>query len=334
MLRFDSDFFDEYVMVAPGSDYGIAMWSDLKKVDNLTFLDYVINPRSKVISLLHHIHFSFSLNKAFSLPGQGLWAGSYALDKLPIDSEKKYCIIFTDISACRTGLDYLVNLHTRCNIATVLVMVNIMAGKKRLLDERLSSFDAVFSFDRADCDKYGFTYHPTTYSVPDTVANDSVRTDAFFIGTDKGGRHEKAKHLYQEIAKLGGTAEIYLAGVRHRANRINGIHYNERISYAEVLLKSMSTNCIVEIMGGGQTGLTLRAMEAICLNKRLLTDNQSAKELPYYETGFIRCVDEFGLEEAAFAMKRDMVDYHYSGDFSPTHLLEHIDEAMSASRAS
>lgn len=230
-MQLNSKHFDEYIMVAPGSDYGVAMWSDIKNVDNAVFLDYVIDSKSRVLQLLHHIHFSFGINSRVQLPLQQLWKRQYAINKLGIDPQKRVCIIFTDISACRTDVSYLKHLHELDNVTMVMVLVNVMESKHKLIEKRLSYFDQVYSFDKKDCEKYGFSFYPTFYSITrEPTGNDAITSDAFFVGVSKGDRHSILKKLYHNIEKSGGTAEFYLSGVGQSEERDDGIQYDQWLS--------------------------------------------------------------------------------------------------------
>lgn len=322
------NIFDEYVMIAPGSDYGLAMWADLKKIPNCTFYDYVLNTKSRLLNLLHHIHFSFALNKRFNMPLQGVWNGALSLKPHDLDPNKRYCIIFTDISACRVGKSFLNSLSKLKNVTLVLVLVNVMKTKKKLVDERLKYFSCCFSFDKRDCEQYGFIYHPTFYSVVRKQNKECLETDAFFVGVSKGSRYGKLLDLMKAMEREGLKHEFYISHVKNIDSQQTGLHQNTWLDYGSVLDKVMKTHCLVEIMGGDQDGLTLRAMEAICYNKLLLTDNPSVKELPYYETGYIHYEKEIEKADLSFLKQDIVVDYHYQGDFSPFHLVSHINEVV------
>lgn len=326
-MQLNSRHFDEYIMVAPGSDYGVAMWSDIKNVDNAVFLDYVIDSKSRVLQLLHHIHFSFGINSRVQLPLQQLWKHQYAINKHGIDSKKSVCIIFTDVSACRTDVSYLKHIHELDNVTMVMVLVNILESKHKLIKKRLSYFDQVYSFDKRDCEKYGFSYYPTFYSVTrKPTENGVVASDAFFVGVSKGDRHSILEKLYHDIEMSGGIADFYISGVSQSKKRVDGIHYDQWLSYKDVLDHVMETNCVIEIMGDGQSGLTLRAMEAIVYNKKLLTNNESVKQLSFYGTGHIRFFENPDEIDIGFVVNREAINYGYNGEFSPIHLLEKIDE--------
>ena len=319
--------FDKFIMVAPGSDYGVAMWSDIKNVENAVFLDYVIETDNKIIQLLHHIHFSFGINSYVQLPFQNIWKKYYTIQKLGINTSERICIIFTDISACRTDTKYLNYLHSLSNVTMVMVLVNVLSSKGKLLKKRFKYFDQIYSFDSKDCQEYGFTYYPTFYSITRVPSESGISsTDAFFVGISKGNRYSILKKLYVALQKNNGTADFYISRVKKEQRDLEGIHYDEWLSYKEVLDRVMDTNCVVEIMGDTQSGLTLRTMEAIVFNKKLLTNNESVKELHFYNTGHIQYFSNIEDVNIEFVLDKTPVDYHYNGEFSPIHLLERINE--------
>lgn len=322
--------FDEYVMIAPGSDYGHVMWGDLKKVSNCTYKDYVIEENyPHVIKKLHHLHFSFTLNKHFNLPFQSIWRKFYSVKISELDSNKKYCIIFTDISACRVDLGFLKDLQAKDNVTMVLIHVNLIRHKERMLKERSKYFSVIFSFDKGDCEKYGLHPYTTYYSKIAFPEMENLESDAFFVGVSKDKRHEKLVKLYRRLKNEGLKPDFYIAHHKDMTKRENGIHYNEWLGYDDVLHKVLKTNCIVEIVGAHQNGLTLRSIEAICYNKRLVTDNPAVKRLKYYKTGFILYTQNIEDADLSFIKSGERVEYNYGNEYSPLRLLDSINEVCS-----
>ncbi len=320
-------FFDEYILVAPGSDYGRAMWSDIEKLSNGLILENALKPCSRIIEIAHHIHFSFAINRKIQLPFQSIWKHLYSLETVKFDADKKYCVIYTDVSASRTDRKYFEELQKRENITMALVMVNTMARRDSLIEKRRKHFDQIYSFDKKDCEKYGFIYHPTNYSMADLSEN-SIDHDAFYVGVSKG-RADTIGKVYKRLYAEEANALFYISGLESGEKRIEGIHYNEWLNYGQILKFIQHCNCIVEIMDGKQEGVTLRTMEAICYNKKLLTNNQSMKESKYYKTGNIQVFRTPEEIDVSFVKNRSKVDYKYEGEFSPIHLLEHINQVQS-----
>ena len=316
--------FDEYILVSPGSDYGYAMWRDIDELENGIVLDKVIVPRNKILNLIHHIHFSFVINSRVHLPCQHLWKNAYTIKKINFECEKRYCVLYTDVSAGRTDKKFLSELKEEKNISLILVMVNTMARRSKIVGNRFRYFDYIFSFDKCDCDKYGFIYHPTNYSAL-LLTKNNIKNDAFYVGVSKG-RQAILEEIFSKLEQAGAKCSFYISGVKNK--RIKGIHYNEWLPYAEVLKQISDTNCIVEVMEGNQAGVTLRAMEAICYNKRLLTNNPSIKNSPFYNTGYIQVFNNLSDIDTDFVKDRSEVDYKYNNEFSPIHLLEHINQVV------
>lgn len=320
-------YFDEYILIAPGSDYGRAMWSDIALLENGTILDNVLRPTNKILSLLHHIHFSFAINRRIHLPFQRIWKTAYAIEEVAFDKNKNYCVIYTDVSAARTDHIYLKNLSKKDNISLFLVMVNTMARRIGLMEKRIPYFSRVFSFDKQDSEKYGFVYHPTNYSMVEIIDAKAVKYDAFYVGVSKG-RANTIVEIYETLLNGGVKADFYIAGINKKEKRVKGIHYNEWLSYQQVLQHIQECNCIVEVMDMNQRGVTLRTMEAICYNKKLLTNNPLMKESRYYKTGNIQVFSSLDEIDTEFVREKCSTDYGYGGEFSPIHLLEHINREV------
>lgn len=336
MVSFDlrinkEQFFDEYILVAPGSDYGRAMWSDIGKLPNGTILDNTIKPCGKILKILHHIHFSFAINKKIQLPFQSIWKRMYSLESVQMNIDKRYCVIYTDVSAARTDCKYLAEKHKKKNITMVLIMVNTMARRGSLIEKRLQYFSQVYSFDRKDCEIYGFIYHPTNYSIVSVEGSTDITQDAFFVGVSKN-RAEMITNIYEWLTLGGAKCKFYIANIEPGKKKKQGIHYNQWISYEQILENVRHSNCIVEVMDGNQEGVTLRTMEAICYNKKLLTNNQSIKNTSYYESKNIQVFTEPNEIDVDFVTNKTVVDYHYKGEFSPIHLLEHINQTKAEQR--
>ena len=324
--------FEHYYFVEPGSDYGRIMWRDIGLLDKATLLPTPIHSENRLLQFLHHAHFSFAVNGKVSLPFQGIWKNQYALSHVEFKEDKKYCVIYTDISACRTDVRYLASLHARPNVVMIMVMANVVASKEKLLKARFKCFDRIFSWDRGDVARYGMLYYAPCYSRIDMPKEEGEGSDCFFIGSAKG-RLGILQRLHKMVGEAGGKAEFYITGVKKAEQTEPDIHYNRRLPYKTVLARDMASNCIIEVIAGNQVGQTLRAEEAIIGNKKLLTNSQEMKDNPYYKTGFIRVFSEPTPEDIAFIMTKTDVDYHYADDYSPIKLIDRINETEEAAMA-
>ena len=322
LIRHDGGF-DRYYFVEPGSDYGEIMWRDIGLLEKAELLPNPVFSKNKFLRLMHHLHFSFAINNRVSLPFQGMWKNAYALSHVKFEEGKKYCVIYTDISACRTDCGYLRSLKNMENTVMVMAMANVVRSKEKLLDKRFPYFDYIFSWDKRDVEKYGMIYHPSYYSRIRMPVSSGYSADCFFIGNAKG-RLKVLSEIYKKVTEAGGKADFYITGVRKKERTEKGIHYNQKLPYSKVLEKNMNANCIIEVLSGSQVGQTLRAEEAIIGNKKLLTNNIHMKDNPYYWTGYVRIFKEIQDGDIRFIMEREDVDYQYRDDYSPILLIDNI----------
>lgn len=315
--------FDHYYFVEPGSDYGKIMWQDIGLLNNATLIPNPIHSENLLLRFFHHAHFSFAVNKRINLPFKSIWRNLYSLSKIDFKEDKKYCVIYTDISACRTDVRYLEMLSKKNNIVMIMVMANVVDSKEKILKQRFRFFKYIISWDRSDVEKYGMVYHPNYYSQISMPSKSTADSDCFFIGSSKG-RLGILQEIHRRVTAAGGKADFYITDVEKKDQTEKGIHYNQRLPYSAVLANDMATNCIIEVIAGNQVGQTLRAEEAIIGNKKLLTNNIFMKENPYYKTGFIRVFTELSDEDINFIMRKEEVDYDYKDDYSPILLIDHI----------
>ena len=315
--------FDELYAIGPGSDYGNAIWHDFDIVNNSKLFPYVIGTNNVFLKLLHHIHFSFALNKNFDLPFQSVWKRLYSLENVEFDDNKHYLVLFPDVSACRVDTKYLSYLQKKDNICLVLYIINTMERKTRLVLDRIRFFDVVFSFNEHDAQKYGFTFWEAVYSKQDALENNDIKSDFFFAGTATENRIKLLRQIKELCDQKGLVCDFHLNGVQKKDIADDGIAYNKPISYSEVLQRTLSTRCIVEILAiRGHCGYTMRTAEAVCYNKKLVTNNEDIKESIFYDPqkiNYFETIDDIDLESLA---KKEPIDYMYQNEFSPLNLLK------------
>lgn len=144
----------------------------------------------------------------------------------------------------------------------------------------------VCSFDRKDADKYGFkyvgqVYHKTNIEIKDFGEEDGV----FFVGADKG-RAKSLAALASYFQENGINYDFRILKDKH--SRIENYPILEKsvifspIDYPETLKLINKARCLLDILQPGQSGVTIRSMEALFYGKKLITDNQDIKDEDFY----------------------------------------------------
>lgn len=186
---------------------------------------------------------------------------------------------------------------------TIFHLENEMKRKKRWLKEDddfvtevAPYFDRIYSFDRNDCEKYNFEF--LDQFIPFTSDevinlrknNDQERREkksCFFVGEYRKEREEILIDIHQHIKKSEYTMNAYLYDEKNISNSYPEFCKNTSISYHENISMVRSCDVIIEINHHSQRGLTLRAIEALAFNKKLITSNKDILKYEFYSPDMI-----------------------------------------------
>ena len=102
------------------------------------------------------------------------------------------------------------------------------------------------------------------------------------------------------------------------------------VPYEKNLKIILESDCILEIMHPGFQGITQRYMEAVCYNKKLLTNNREIKKDFFYDPDYMSIFDDPEEIDTDWIKKKVKVNFNYQDEFGPLHCLEimkgYIDE--------
>ncbi len=302
------------------------IYKDLYEDDRVDFLRSVMKEiKNRILLFIQRIHLSRRINRAVSLPFKSIWG--FSLDNYRWEENIEYYIIFPKLFPLTPK--YLNELRSKHNIKYVLSLHDpiddpiFSSHEKYCMNAMI--FDYIFTIDPSDAEKYHFIYEDSHYSV---ISNSSPKLeyDLYFIGQNKN-RLNILIDLYSRIEKNNITSKYRITGVKKNEQQYsNRILFNQRIPYPEVVEEAKKSNCILEVLCDLQTGATLRYYEAICYNKKLLTNNKNVVNLPFYNSEYIHVFEKPEDIDWNWVKERIPVDYHYDGRFSPTHLIDRIIE--------
>ena len=220
-------------------------------------------------------------------------------------------------------------------------LVNGFPGKRVLLVRDLVDasfvermrplFDHIYSYDPVQCERLGMT--PLDQFFPFDL--DNARQPAaergegaqkplcFFLGRDKG----RAQHLQALAQELGamGCALDFLIVKDDTTQAQTRYHVDAGLSYEANLARAMASDVLVEINQPGQTGLTLRPLEAAFFDKKLITDNQRVRDTAFYHPDrFYVLGDEQRNLQEFLASKAPAVAPDALRKHTPTGLMERL----------
>lgn len=328
----------QFVLIYPESHQHLGLFADL---ENLPNVQLIVATRKKIkspfIKIIRKLHSSCS-NKICMIPFGNYW---YKLITLSFDNTKSYCIIIVDGAMKAFSATYLNNIFRQKNVRGVLVLLNAMDAKSVMMLEIKRNitnikWDAIYSFDSGDVQKYGYQSLGNCYYSSHDInlikkkwsTSTKDKTDAYFTGGLKGGRERVILSVFKKIytAGLYTNFNIMVSGKYILKKKLYSdiINYYSGgwFPYEKVIAGILNSNVVIEILQVGQTGPSLRYYEAVCYNKKLLTNNPEIKNLPYYDSRYMKVFKSVEDIDVEWVKKSENIDYHYADEFSPIHLLD------------
>lgn len=160
------------------------------------------------------------------------------------------------------------------------------------INEIKSQFDDIYSFDTKDCEEQGVKLRPLFYFENQIKIGQKKTIDVSFVGNDHTGRYEllkRVKHICKEnglnynfcllIGKVEYTKFTRFPFWKSKYDREDSEMFSESgISYKEYIDIISSSRVVVDMPYEGQSGLTMRTVEALAMGTRLITTNESISQ--------------------------------------------------------
>ncbi|MCR5502506.1 MAG: hypothetical protein K6F53_05830 [Lachnospiraceae bacterium] len=237
---------------------------------------------------------------------------------LPKLDKKKPYDVFTSNNIALLNRGLFRRLKDRYDVRTVLVTQNVFNNERypellgRNIEDLKEEFDLIVTTERADAERFGLLFMPNTFYNPLGNEVPEVIYDLSFAGADKG-RGTGVRKIAGEAKKAGVSADMRIVG---NGPKNGAVKYVPPLPYTEIIRRDLETNCILELLQPGQTTATLRYQEAVCLNKKLLTNNPYVEQEDFYDPRFIRVFRDEKDIDWDFVKERIKVDYGYDGRYS------------------
>ena len=179
-----------------------------------------------------------------------------------------------------------------------------------------------YTFDPIDAVQYGFIQINQVYRLPDVLtcnSNSKLYSDIFTAMKDKGRSQTicLVLHLCKE-ANLSTDFYIVKDGKTVNRKELERFYAKEFLPYPDILQHVMRARCLLEILQEGQSGVTLRTMEALFLHKKLITNNPHIVDYDFYTPNNILVFDRSTtaqeisdfLDRPMTAVSQTIIDQH------------------------
>lgn len=169
----------------------------------------------------------------------------------------------------------------------------------------------VYTFDEGDAKNYGFGLLNQIYRSPRPGELEETECDnnrcVFFVGTDKQ-RSGKLARLSESFEIAGIKCDFHILRDKKTCEEATlQKYYSSRlVEYPEYLRRLRQSACMLEILQEGQSGMTVRTLEALFFGKKFITNNQGARDFPFYHPDNIFILDGDSTDGLAEFMARPL----------------------------
>lgn len=285
--------------------------------------------------LLYRVH--KYLFKRFGIGGLRIWNRFLKIE--PFEEDKPICFMYmwswVDFNDKTKIVDYFRNKYPESKHVLFLQDIAFSRSQSKATyqtENAKNDFDLIYSFDPGDCKRYGFIYHPLVFSNYEKH-NVPVIYDIYMLALVKD-RLETIYEMYDMLSSHGLSLCFMLAGVPDdKKVEKPGIHYVDYVPYKQNLLYIEQSRCLLEIMQSNGVGYTQRGCEAVCIGKKLLTNNTYIENEKFFNPLYISVFNTVKDVDKDFLNKikdNDNVDYGVDNrlEMSPLCLLEQIEKDL------
>lgn len=240
------------------------------------------------------------------LPGVSFWYGKWKVNLQNYDT----VIIHADIRS-RTVPKWI-----RKQFPQIRIVYWYWNPVNKKSDPKLTKIKdlELWSFDEADCKKYQMKKNIQYYYKTDVALKEPWIYDIYFAGHDKG-RKVFIEKLVKDFEHCGLKSCIQI------------VEEGKWIPYSVIQSNISRSRAVLDVSQSGQSGYTLRVLEALFFEKKLITTNKSIMSEEFYrkENVYIVGMDsdikefmEIPMIDVSVYRKKFEIDSWFSNFFEDT----------------
>ena len=144
-----------------------------------------------------------------------------------------------------------------------------------------------WSYSQTDCNQWGLFYNTQFFFSKNIIKSTNInsQSDIYFVGRDKG-RAEQILYYKTQFERLGLKAEYHIIK-----------KHDKLIPYSEILQSVSQTKCVFDYCVNETAGMSLRALEAMFMSKKVITNNQMYRQEAFYDPSNIFILGENNLDD-------------------------------------
>jgi len=149
-----------------------------------------------------------------------------------------------------------------------------------------------WSFSSKDCNKYRMKFNPPPYFYEIKFPSNDIIYDIVFIGKDKGRLRMllEYKKIFEE---MGLKVHFHITPDRRWKK---GRNHSSRLRYKDSLVLASKSRAVFDYIEINDSGQSMRVMETLFWNKKVITNNKLIKGYDFYMPENIFVLGEDNLE--------------------------------------
>ena len=151
----------------------------------------------------------------------------------------------------------------------------------------------VYTFDISDSKEFDIEYSPEYYTEHQENIKYDLKYDVCYVGADKTNVRLKNLLDIKEVLRKNKVQNFFhIFRVLKKYNR----YYlqettNMFLKYEDIQRIILESKCILELQMEGQSGCTLRTLESMFLNRKLMTNNKDIVNYDFYNPNNIFVIE-------------------------------------------
>lgn len=193
------------------------------------------------------------------------------------------------------GKDTLILLKNKYPDAEVVLYLWDSLRNKKYISDLFELCNRIYTFDNDDANEFGFLFLPLFFSVSPQRISEIERKKIIFIGSVHSTRIDIISRINNIAAKnnINFQFSLYFPSrlifwssyLRKRCLRKEFLDkiILKPLPYERYLKEMLSAEFVLDVSHPKQSGLTMRTMEAIAYNKKIMTTNKNIQHYDFYD---------------------------------------------------
>lgn len=246
------------------------------------------------------------------------WWVKFKIRNISIQNINTNTIILFDSPVWINNVKYIREKYDKINI--VFWYWNIVKDPEKV-DSLKKYCDSVFIFDKNEAFRYNIEYHPQFFW-RDNPKKREIKYDVVFVGRNKG-RLKTLESIFLKLKENDLNPFFYI--VKDTQKDFSSIIdlQNNNLQYDKVLDLIYESKAILEVNKEYQEGLTLRALESLFFEKKLITNNKDLINYDFYcSKNIIIFNSNFDIKSNLIKNKFNTIDDNIKQGYTFDHWLE------------